>query len=134
MVEHRSLHVVVRFRSRADGLQLADNPVGELARPDFAGELFEPIRVDERRFAVLLSGVGLATAHSRMEGLRRQCATQLVVIDGQEFGFTISMGVASYPHTAHTQDEVMAACDAALLEARKRGGNNVALAAIRFGT
>ncbi|MCK6433348.1 MAG: diguanylate cyclase [Burkholderiaceae bacterium] len=91
-------------------------------------------RVDERRFAVLLSGVGLATAHSRMEGLRRQCATQLVVIDGQEFGFTISMGVASYPHTAHTQDEVMAACDAALLEARKRGGNNVALAAIRFGT
>lgn len=91
-------------------------------------------RVDERRFAVLLSGVGLATAHSRMEGLRRQCATQLVVIDGQEFGFTISMGVASYPHTAHAQDEVMAACDAALLEARKRGGNNVALAAIRFGT
>lgn len=90
-------------------------------------------RYDERRFAVLLSGVGLATAHSRMEGLRRQCATQLVVIDGQEFGFTISMGVASYPHTAHTQEEVMAACDAALLEARKRGGNTVALAAIRFG-
>ena len=32
-------------------------------------------RYDDRRFAVLLSGVGLATAHSRMEGVRRKCAT-----------------------------------------------------------
>ncbi|MBI5257393.1 MAG: GGDEF domain-containing protein [Burkholderiales bacterium] len=90
-------------------------------------------RIDNRRFAVLLSGVGLATAHSRMEGLRRQCATQIVALDGQELGFTVSMGVASYPHTAHTQDEVIAACEAALESARKRGGNSVALASIKFG-
>lgn len=91
-------------------------------------------RFDDRRFAVLLSGVGLATAHSRMEGLRRQCATQIVVLDGQELGFTTSMGVASFPHTAHTQDELMAACEAALSEAQRRGGNHVTLAAIRFET
>ncbi len=89
-------------------------------------------RVGERNFAVLLSGVGLATAHSRMEGLRRQCATQIVVLDGQELGFTVSMGVASFPHTAQTLDEVAAACAAALAEARRRGGNTVALASIRF--
>lgn len=89
-------------------------------------------RIDERHFAVLLSGVGLATAHSRMEGLRRQCATQIVVLDGQELGFTVSMGVASFPHTAHSQDEVVAASEAALAEARRRGGNTVALASIRF--
>jgi len=89
-------------------------------------------RFDERRFAVLLSGVGLATAHSRMEGLRRQCATQIVVHEGQELGFTASMGVASFPHTAHTQDDLIAACDAALGEARRRGGNHVTLASIRF--
>jgi diguanylate cyclase (GGDEF)-like protein len=89
-------------------------------------------RFDERRFAVLLSGVGLATAHSRMEGLRRQCATQIVVHDGKELGFTASMGVASFPHTAHTQDGLIAACDAALAEARRRGGNHVTLASIRF--
>lgn len=89
-------------------------------------------RYDERRFAVLLSGVGLATAHSRMEGLRRQCATQIVVQDGQELGFTTSMGVASFPHTAHSQDDLMAACENALQEARRRGGNHVTLAAIRF--
>ncbi len=89
-------------------------------------------RYQEDRFAVLLSGVGLATAHSRMEGLRRQCATQVVVQDGQEFGFTTSMGVASFPHTAHSQEELVNASEAALAEARRRGGNHVTLAAIRF--
>lgn len=89
-------------------------------------------RLDDRRFAVLLSGVGLATAHARMEGLRRQCATQIVVFDGQELGFTVAMGVASFPHTAHTQDELVQACDTALAEARRRGGNHVTLASIRF--
>jgi GGDEF domain-containing protein len=88
--------------------------------------------MDDRHFAVLLSGVGLATAHSRMEGLRRQCATQIVALDGQELGFTVSMGVASFPHTAHNQGEVIAASEAALREAQRRGGNTVALAAIRF--
>ncbi len=89
-------------------------------------------RYDERRFAVLLSGVGLATAHARMEGLRRKCATQIVVHEGQELGFTVAMGVASFPHTAHTQESLMDACEAALGEARRRGGNHVTLAAIRF--
>jgi GGDEF domain-containing protein len=42
------------------------------------------------------------------------------------------MGVASFPHTAHTQDELRAACEAALTDARQRGGNRVALASIRF--
>jgi diguanylate cyclase (GGDEF)-like protein len=62
-------------------------------------------RLDERLFGVLLSGVGLATAHSRMEGLRRQCAAQIVVLEGQELGFSVSMGVASFPHTAASQQE-----------------------------
>ncbi len=89
-------------------------------------------RLDERRFAVLLSGVGLATAHSRMEGLRRRCATEIVMHGGQELGFTVAMGVASFPHTAQSQGELVAACEAALAEARRRGGNHVTLAAIRL--
>ncbi len=89
-------------------------------------------RYEDARFAVLLSGVGLATAHSRMEGLRRQCATQVVVHAGRDIGFTVSMGVASFPHTAHSQEELRAACEAALREARVRGGNRVTLASIRF--
>jgi diguanylate cyclase (GGDEF)-like protein len=89
-------------------------------------------RVDEDRFAVLLSGVGLATAHSRMEGLRRQCATQIVALQGQDLGFTVAMGVASFPHTASTQEALVLAADGALAEAIRRGGNHVALAGIRF--
>ena len=89
---------------------------------------------DDGSFAVLLSGVGLATAHSRMEGLRRQCATQIVVLDGRDLGFTVSMGVASFPHTASTQEELLQAATTALAEARRRGGNQVALASIRFET
>ena len=87
---------------------------------------------DERLFGVLLSGVGLATAHARMEGLRRQCASQIVVLDGQELGFSVSMGVASFPHTAASQPELMAACEAALAAARACGGNHLTLASIRF--
>ncbi|MCW5636589.1 MAG: diguanylate cyclase [Rubrivivax sp.] len=89
-------------------------------------------RLDERRFAVLLSGVGLATAHSRMEGLRRRCATEIVVHQGRELRFTAAMGVASFPHTANTQAELVQACSEALREAQRRGGNHVALAAIRL--
>lgn len=89
-------------------------------------------RIEGQRFAVLLSGVGLATAHARMEGLRRTCATQIVVHEGHEFGFTVAMGVASFPHTAQTREDLLQACEAALAEARRRGGNHVALAAIRF--
>ena len=89
-------------------------------------------RFSDTRFAVLLSGVGLATAHSRMEGLRRQCATQIVAHEGRDLGFTASMGVASFPHTAHNQEELQAACDLALADARQRGGNHVTLASIRF--
>ena len=89
-------------------------------------------RLGEDRFSILLSGVGLATAHARVESLRRQCATQLVVLDGHDFGFTVSMGVASFPHTSHTQDELFDACDMALASAQRRGGNCVSLASIRF--
>jgi predicted signal transduction protein with EAL and GGDEF domain len=44
----------------------------------------------------------------------------------------VAMGVASFPHTAQTQDGLLVACEAALAEAQRRGGNHVALAAIRF--
>lgn len=89
-------------------------------------------RLDGRRFLVLLSGVGLATAHARMETLRRQCATQIVAFNGRELRFTASMGVASFPHTASDREQLLAASQAALAEAQRRGGNQVTLASIRF--
>ncbi|HZF79617.1 MAG TPA: sensor domain-containing diguanylate cyclase, partial [Rubrivivax sp.] len=75
---------------------------------------------------------GLATAHSRMESVRRKCAAQIVVHEGQDMSFSVAVGVASFPHTANTQESLQAACEAALAEAQRRGGNQVTLAAIRF--
>lgn len=121
--EFRSLGSPVRSR--------VHETLGQLLRSNTRA-MDASCRYDDERFAVLLSGVGLATAHSRMEGLRRQCATQIVAHEGREVGFTVSMGVASFPHTAHTQDELRAACEAALADARQRGGNRVTLASIRF--
>ncbi len=92
-----------------------------------------PSRLEGERFALLLSGVGLATAHARMEGLRRQCATQLVARSGDALRFTVSMGVASFPHTAQTQAGLLQAAEGALQQAQERGGNHVALASIAFG-
>ncbi len=90
-------------------------------------------RYDDERLAVLLSGVGLATAHARMETLRRHCAAQVVVHEGHELGFSVAMGVASYPHTAQDRDALLQACETALQGARQRGGNQAAMAAIAFG-
>lgn len=89
-------------------------------------------QLEPARFAILLSGVGLATAHSRIEGLRRQCATEIIAIDGQDLRFTVSMGVASYPHTAQDRESLIDAADGALAQAQRRGGNHVALASIQF--
>jgi GGDEF domain-containing protein len=53
-------------------------------------------------------------------------------LNGQDIGFTVSMGVASFPHTAHSQDDLKLAVDKALAEALRRGGNHVTLASIKF--
>ncbi len=84
------------------------------------------------RFALVLSGVGLATAHARMESLRRQCAAHIVVADGQEHRYSVSMGIASYPHTAESLAALGEAAERAMSEAVRRGGNHVALASIKF--
>jgi diguanylate cyclase (GGDEF)-like protein len=138
--EHREFSIVFIELDASSPKVLALGAAGEQAVLEAMGRLLRggtramdaSCRYDERRFAVLLSGVGLATAHARMEGLRRKCATQIVVHGGQELGFTVSVGLASFPHTAHAQDSLIEACEAALAEARRRGGNHVTLAAIRF--
>jgi len=138
--EHREFSLVLLELDAPGPKVAALGEAGEQAVLEAMGRLLRggtramdaSCRWDGRRFAVLLSGVGLATAHSRMEGLRRKCASQIVVHGGQELGFTVSVGVASFPHTAHTLEVLLEAGDAALAEARRRGGNAVTLAAIRF--
>lgn len=121
----------------------ADAPVDEALRARLLSALGAQLKRNTRamdsscqlgpdRFALVLSGVGLATAHARMESLRRQCAAHIVVLDGQDHRYSVSMGVASYPHTADSQAALTDSAGRALTEALRRGGNHVALASIRF--
>lgn len=138
--EHREFALVA---ISIDGLDAFSAQQGEAARDrviETLGRLLRantramdsPCRLGADRFAILLSGVGLATAHARMEGLRRQCAEHIVALSGQQLNFTVSMGVASYPHTAGTVDQLLRSAELALTQARERGGNRVVLASIQF--
>ncbi|MEY8875801.1 MAG: GGDEF domain-containing protein, partial [Leptothrix sp. (in: b-proteobacteria)] len=87
-------------------------------------------QLGQDRFAILFSGIGLATAHNRVEQLRRACATELVVQAGVPLHFEISAGVATFPHSADSLATLSAAAQRALGDAQSRGGNRVALASI----
>lgn len=138
--EHREFALVVIALDPSPNVSaLGDEPqqrllegVGRMLRANTRA-MDAACRIGQERFAVLLSGVGLATAHARMEQLRRQCAAQIVVLHGEDLGLSISMGVASFPHTASRQEELMTASEAAVHEAQRRGGNQVVLAPIPFG-
>ena len=138
--EHREFALVL---IDLDPAPVALQPLGELAHSrllEGMGRMLRAntramdaaCRVGESRFAVLLSGVGLATAHARMEQLRRQCSAQIIVLNGQDMGLSLSMGVSSFPHTATKHEELLAASEAAVLEAQRRGSNQVVLASIPF--
>lgn len=115
----------------AEGAERVIEALGRLLRVNTRA-MDSPCRLGGDRFVVLLSGIGLATAHSRMEQLRRQCAGHIVAFNGQQIPFTVSMGVASFPHTAGAVEEIMRSADRALGSARESGGNRVALASIQF--
>lgn len=139
MREHREFAVVLIAIDMASSALVDDRDARGRIVEVFDGMLRSntramdvPSRQNGEGFALLLSGVGLATAHSRMEGLRRQCATQVVARRGEALHFTVSMGVASYPHTSQTRAGLLGAAQTALDQACERGGNQVALASIAF--
>ena len=121
----------IRQNHGVDGCERVIEALGRLLRAGTRA-MDAPCRLGGDRFVVLLSGVGLATAHSRMEQLRRQCAQHIVAHNGQQIPFTVSMGVASFPHTAGLVDELMRSADRALASAREKGGNRIVLASIQF--
>jgi len=114
-----------------EGCERVVEALGRLLRANTRA-MDSPCRLGGDRFVVLLSGVGLATAHSRMEQLRRQYAQHIVPYNGQQIPFTVAMGVASFPHTAGGIDELMRSADRAMASAREKGGNRIVLASIQF--
>jgi diguanylate cyclase (GGDEF)-like protein len=102
----------------ADALQRACRGTDFVAR--FGGEEFvvalpETVTESGRQFAERL--------RSTIEELR------VALGDGRELRITISLGLATFPTHASTEDGLFAAADAALYEAKKSGRNRVRLAA-----
>ncbi len=125
-----NLDEILRLHGPEGGERVVE-ALGRLLRANTRA-MDSPCRLGGDRFVVLLSGVGLATAHSRMEQLRRQCAQHIVPFNGQQIPFTVCMGVASFPHTAGAIDDLMRSADRAMASAREKGGNRIVLASIQF--
>lgn len=121
----------IRQTYGADSCERVVEALGRLLRANTRA-MDSPCRLGGDRFVVLLSGVGLATAHSRMEHLRKQCSQHIVAYNGQQIPFTVSMGIASFPHTAGSVEELMRSADRAMGISREKGGNHLTLASIQF--
>lgn len=139
--EQREFALVLMAVDRADelrrqfgeaGLRRVAETIGQLMRSNTRA-MDVLAQLTEDRFAILLSGVGMAIAYNRMEQLRRACTAQMVVVQGQSFNFELSVGVAGFPHIAETLDDLSQAAIRALQTARQRGGSRVSLASIRLG-
>ncbi len=121
----------IRQTYGADSCERVVEALGRLLRVNTRA-MDSPCRLGGDRFVVLLSGVGLATAHARMEQLRKQCSQHIVAYNGQQIPFTVSMGVASFPHTAGSVEELMRSAERAMAQSREKGGNSLTLASIQF--
>jgi diguanylate cyclase (GGDEF)-like protein len=79
-------------------------------------------------FALLLPGTGLEGGRQLAERIRELLGTQsLLGPDGEAITVSASFGVASFPE-ASGQNELVAAADAALYEAKRAGKNRVGVA------
>jgi diguanylate cyclase (GGDEF)-like protein len=80
-------------------------------------------------FALLLPGTDLEGARELAERVRRKLArTKFLAPDGERIRVTASFGVAAFPE-APSQDQLVAASDGALYDAKRTGKNRVAVAA-----
>jgi two-component system cell cycle response regulator len=85
-------------------------------------------------FALLLPGTDLEGGRELAERVRRKLARKKIVApDGERIRVTASFGVAAFPEFA-SQDQLVAAADGALYEAKGAGKNRVAAAALRAVT
>ena len=89
-------------------------PVDEVAR--YGGE----------EFAILLPETPAPGAFAMAERIRDIVATQPITIaPGRTVGLTVSIGVATYPHDADSEEKLIGAADQALYAAKNAGRNRV---------
>jgi len=85
-------------------------------------------------FALLLPGTNLEGGYELAERVRHKLVRRkFVASDGERIRVTASFGVAAFPQ-AGTQEQLVAASDGALYDAKRSGKNRVAAAAPLAGS
>jgi diguanylate cyclase (GGDEF)-like protein len=112
------------------------HPTGDEVLKVFAKALRESVREIDlagrwggEEFALLLPGTDLEGGRELAERVRRKLVRKkFLAPDGERIRVTASFGVAAFPNAA-SQDQLVAASDGALYEAKRTGKNRVAIAA-----
>ncbi len=120
-----------RFKDINDthGHKLGDMALKELAAA--IGRVFRSIDYAARyggdEFVVALPATGAEAAIAAAERLRQEVATIELqnLVSGEHIGMTISCGVADFPAGADDRDGLIGKADAALLDAKRRGRDQV---------
>lgn len=76
-------------------------------------------------FFVALPGADAAAGLAVAEDLRRRCELNTIVVEGQRIACTLSAGVATYPASGASMDDLFHAVDLSLYEAKNAGRNLV---------
>ena len=91
----------------------------------FNRESVIPCRFGGEEFCVLLPGINKKSAVTFAQQFRKLIEKKEIVLRRQKSNITISIGVASYPQDAGTQDELLHKSDQLLYEAKEKGRNRV---------
>jgi diguanylate cyclase (GGDEF)-like protein len=103
--------------------QVAARLRATVRRTDFAA------RYGGDEFAVILPETPLNGASVACDNLRRAIGEEPFRIGSQRITVTVSGGLAAYPEAGATAEELIDACDQALRQAKRGGGNYIALGA-----
>ena len=121
-----------RFKVLNDTL---GHPAGDAALVHFAGVLQEQVRgsdvaarVGGEEFAVWAPGAGLALGAQVAERIRSALADGAWIWQGHRHGLTASFGVAAWPETSPSRQNLELQADAALYVSKEQGRNRVSLA------
>lgn len=83
-------------------------------------------RYGGEEFAIILPEMPASSAIAVAERLRKSIASQSTALDrGQTVNITVSIGVATFPEDADSNDKLIAAADRALYAAKSAGRNRV---------
>jgi diguanylate cyclase (GGDEF)-like protein/PAS domain S-box-containing protein len=109
---------------------------GDVVLRELGASLAKGIRAEDfvcrfggEEFVVILPTADLAASRARAERLRSRAKELTVLYQGKSMGIlTISVGVAAFPEHGASPQELMAAADAALYEAKRGGRDQVVVA------